>query len=73
MSKSIEFKLNGLMRSIIEKSYNGSQAEFARAMKITKQSINKLYKNNQRLGWQMFVRFVRKSGYNVKISVDKIK
>ncbi len=71
MNKEKEFKLNALMRSIIEKDYKGNSSAFARAVKRSKQVIFNYYHNKKRLGWRAFVMMAEQTGHNVKVSLEK--
>jgi len=66
-----EYKLNKLLRDIIEKDFNNNQSEFARFMKTTKQEIYRLYNNKFPLSYKRFRVIAEKCGYLVNISIEK--
>ena len=66
-----EFKLNTLLRKIIENDYENSQVKFAEAMKTTKQEIWKFYNNKTPLSLKSFRKWADKAGYKIKIKIEK--
>jgi len=71
MTENQKYKLNAIMRTIIKEKYNGNNSALARAVNVTRQTIQSYYHNKRYLGWRMFSEIIDKSDYKARIEITK--